>query len=138
MIVGLSLFALQKAPLNSDIQFLGLRSLMGVGGAYVLLMYFINVSVLRLLCHIIAWGQTELREVVFAGVLSEICGFIISEGLSRYIGGLSILPIYVVTVVIVMVLCDLSVSKSALIGLVYYAYQAAWLFLLKMLLSGAW
>ncbi len=132
MIATLSLFGIEKAPLNSDVVLVGLHSLMGIGKAYLSLVSLVNLCVLRLLCAIVAKEQTEFREVFCVFIIAMPSEMLISELTSRFMGVFSIVPIFFVTMLLLMRFCGIVLTKAAAISGLYYVYQAISIILVRM------
>jgi hypothetical protein len=123
MTLALSLFGIEKAPLNTDPALVG-GSMMGAGGAYVLVMYLINVCVLYILSAIIAKEEIGLREVLYVVVLAEMFGFLVNEAAADALGILAIPPILIMTVLLLIRITGVRASKAATITGVYYLFHA--------------
>lgn len=121
--LAFSLFGIEKAPLNSDPALVG-GSLMGAGGAYVLVMYLINVCVLYFLRAIIAKEEIGSREVIYVVVLAEIFGFLVNEAAADFLGVLAIVPILIVMVLLLILITGVRASKAVTIAGAYYLFQA--------------
>jgi hypothetical protein len=128
------LLNLRKAPLNTTAELLGFDSLMGPGRALVFMMYLLNIAVIHLICKLAADGQTELSDVTYSAILIQFGGILFSEVGGKFIGILSIIPIFLVTVLLFMRICGLPLRKANVVTTLYYAWQACSLLFLRMLI----
>jgi hypothetical protein len=133
MLLTLSLFGLQKAPLNTTIEFLGFDSMMGIARAYVLLMYLANICVLQLICKLSASGQTEFRDVVYGGIAVQFSGVILAATTEKLLGIFSIVPVFVVTVLLLVKVSGLSPRSASWAAGIYYTYHLVSLVLLRLI-----
>ena len=132
MLHALLLLGISKAPLNTTIEFVGFDSMMGLGRAYVLLMFLVNLGVLQVVCPMVAKGETEPGEVMYGGFAIQFCEFVLSATLGEYLGVFSIVPIFLTTVLLLAKLCGMSLRGAGKVASVYYAYHVVSLFAIRL------
>lgn len=126
---------INRAPLKTDLQLLGIRSHIGIGRAFLWVVYLLNMLVLALLCRSLAKGQTELQKIVYTSLAMELCGFVLNQTISRVVGVFSLIPIWLIGIILLKSICGLDVKRSSAIARVYYLYQAISFLILRTLIS---
>jgi len=126
-------FGIEKAPLNTNIQLVGFESMMGLGRAYVLFMFAVNLLALQGICKLAAKGQTEFSEIVYASLAIQFCELILSAVGGHFLGVFSIIPIFLVTVLLLIGFCGMSLKCARNVGGIYYVYHLVSLVTIRLI-----
>src|SRR4051812_21748965 len=114
---------LERAPLNTDAQFLDPSLQWGVARASRWLAYLINLPVLAGLVYAFERerGDFSYFMQVFFGIL--LGSFLLSFVLSPYIGALSVVPIIALETYLLVRFCLDSLKSALFVSLLYHVFQ---------------
>ena len=117
---------LQRAPLNTDTSFVGIKSF-GLARAYRWLAYIPNTAVLGGLIYVFARKETDFAYFIYICFGILLGGPLLSYALGPFIRAFAIIPILALTACLLARFCDLSPKRAALVAVVFHAYQVVYI-----------
>ena len=126
---------LNHAPLNTDGSLVGLSSPMGLSRAYRYLGYVVNFAAFLALLYFFGGSEADFSNAlyVYTGIL--VGSTLLSTGLDHLLHGLTILPIWLLTVFLLNRFCGLSLRRSVLITVVFQIYQLLYILIFTIIVS---
>jgi hypothetical protein len=124
---------LERAPLNTDAQFVDPSLQWGLARASRWLAYLMNLPVLAGLVYAFERERADFSYFiyVFFGIL--LGSFLLSFVLSPYIGALSVIPIIALETYLLVCFCLDSLKSALLVTLLYHVFQIGYILAYRLI-----
>jgi len=132
---SVSVLAISKAPLNTTFELVGFDSIMGLGRAYLLLMFLINLGVLQLISAVAAKGEAGVEEVLYTGLTIQFSEIVLSAIAGQFLGIFSLIPIFLLTSFLFVKLAGMSLRSAGKVTTIYYIYHVVSLFVARWIVA---
>jgi hypothetical protein len=126
---------LERAPLNTDVQFVDPSLQWGLARACRWLAFLVNLPVLAGLVYAFERARADFSYFiyVFFGIL--VGSFLLSAVLSPFIGVFSVAPIIAFETFLLARFCLASLRSAFLVAVLYHAFQIGYIFAYRAIAS---
>ena len=124
---------IERAPLNTDLQFVDPSLQWGLARASRWLAYLINLPVLAGLVYAVERERADFSYFTYVFFGITVGSFLLSFVLSPYIGALSIIPIIALETYLLVRFCLDSLKSALLVTLLYHVFQIGYILVYRLI-----